>query len=60
MKILTRRSDSPKAGAKGKIRLLIADDHALILEGLAATIAGQDEMAVVAQAEASLPNECNG
>lgn len=33
-----------------QIRLLIADDHALILEGLAATIARQEDMAVVATA----------
>lgn len=33
-----------------RIRLLIADDHALILEGLAATIGRQDDMTVVATA----------
>jgi YesN/AraC family two-component response regulator len=33
-----------------KIRLLIADDHALILEGLATTIGRQDDMTVVAKA----------
>lgn len=33
-----------------QIRLLIADDHALILEGLAATIGRQEDMAVVAVA----------
>ena len=33
-----------------RIRLLIADDHALILEGLAATMARQEDMAVVATA----------
>ena len=33
-----------------QIRLLIADDHALILEGLAATIARQEDMTVVATA----------
>ena len=32
------------------IRLLIADDHALILEGLAATIGRQNDMTVVAKA----------
>jgi len=32
------------------IRLLVADDHALILEGLAITIARQEEMTVVARA----------
>jgi DNA-binding NarL/FixJ family response regulator len=33
-----------------QIRLLIADDHALILEGLAATIGRQEDIAVVATA----------
>ena len=33
-----------------QIRLLIADDHALILEGLAATIGRQEDIAVVARA----------
>jgi DNA-binding NarL/FixJ family response regulator len=33
-----------------QIRLLIADDHAMILEGLAATISRQDDMTVVAKA----------
>jgi DNA-binding NarL/FixJ family response regulator len=50
-----RVSGSRTAGdgstARGKkIRLLIADDHALILEGLAATIGRQDDMTVVAKA----------
>ena len=36
--------------ASEKIRLLIADDHALILEGLAATIGRQNDMTVVAKA----------
>ena len=35
---------------RDQIRLLIADDHALILEGLAATIARQEDMTVVATA----------
>ena len=39
-----------KAAPRDKIRLLIADDHALILEGLAATIGRQDDMTVVAKA----------
>jgi DNA-binding NarL/FixJ family response regulator len=39
-----------KNSAAKKIRLLIADDHALILEGLAATIGRQSDMAVVAKA----------
>jgi two-component system NarL family response regulator len=33
-----------------KIRILIADDHALILEGLSVTISRQDDMSVVARA----------
>jgi two-component system NarL family response regulator len=45
---------APSKGGKTKqldqIRLLIADDHALILEGLAATIGRQEDMAVVATA----------
>ena len=39
-----------KTAARDKIRLLIADDHALILEGLAATIGRQVDMTVVAKA----------
>ena len=35
---------------RSRIRLLIADDHALILEGLAATIGRQKDMTVVATA----------
>jgi DNA-binding NarL/FixJ family response regulator len=35
---------------RNQIRLLIADDHALILEGLAATIGRQEDIAVVATA----------
>lgn len=50
-----RRTSKPGASngsssRPNKIRLLIADDHALILEGLAATIGRQDDMAVVAKA----------
>jgi DNA-binding NarL/FixJ family response regulator len=48
------RSEFRRGTGKGshtkKIRLLIADDHALILEGLAATIGRQSDMAVVAKA----------
>jgi two-component system NarL family response regulator len=39
-----------KTTPRKQIRLLIADDHALILEGLAATIGRQDDMTVVAKA----------
>jgi len=39
-----------KAPPREQIRLLIADDHMLILEGLAATIGRQDDMTVVAKA----------
>jgi DNA-binding NarL/FixJ family response regulator len=39
-----------KTTPREQIRLLIADDHALILEGLAATIGRQDDMTVVAKA----------
>jgi two-component system NarL family response regulator len=39
-----------KSGQRDQIRLLIADDHALILEGLAATISRQEDMTVVAKA----------
>jgi two-component system NarL family response regulator len=39
-----------KRGKLKPVRLLIADDHALILEGLAATIGRQEDMAVVAKA----------
>jgi DNA-binding NarL/FixJ family response regulator len=46
----SRPATRKTAAARDKIRLLIADDHALILEGLAATIGRQDDMAVVAKA----------
>jgi DNA-binding NarL/FixJ family response regulator len=44
------RSATRQTAVRDKIRLLIADDHALILEGLAATIGRQDDMTVVAKA----------
>lgn len=44
------RPRTRKASLTEKIRLLIADDHVLILEGLAATIGRQSDMAVVAKA----------
>ena len=44
------RPRTSKASHTEKIRLLIADDHALILEGLVATIGRQDDMTVVAKA----------
>ena len=57
---LSERHRSPSSGNQsraaagksrnGQIRLLVADDHALILEGLASTIARQPDMAVVATA----------
>jgi DNA-binding NarL/FixJ family response regulator len=52
---LSQNRTEPRRGpGKGsltkKIRLLIADDHALILEGLAATIGRQSDMAVLAKA----------
>src|SRR5438067_2391984 len=37
------------APPREQIRLLIADDHMLILEGLAATIGRQDDMTIVAK-----------
>jgi DNA-binding NarL/FixJ family response regulator len=46
--IVNRRA-KPKP-KRTQIRLLIADDHAMILEGLAATISRQDDMTVVAKA----------
>lgn len=39
-----------KCEQRSRIRLLVADDHALILEGLASTIARQPDMTVVAKA----------
>lgn len=46
----SKRVASQKAAVRTKIRVLIADDHMLILEGLAATIGRQDDMTVVAKA----------
>jgi DNA-binding NarL/FixJ family response regulator len=46
----SNRTASRKIPQPPRIRLLIADDHALILEGLAATIGRQDDMTVVAKA----------
>lgn len=45
-----RRGGKPRASRREQIRLLIADDHALILEGLAATISRQTDMTIVAKA----------
>jgi DNA-binding NarL/FixJ family response regulator len=50
MRTTARRGGKSKAAKREQIRLLIADDHALILEGLAATIGRQDDMTVVAKA----------
>ena len=47
---VSTRQMTGKAPAPEQIRLLIADDHMLILEGLAATIGRQDDMTVVAKA----------
>jgi len=47
---IVKRRGKPKAAKRAQIRLLIADDHAMILEGLAATISRQDDMTVVAKA----------
>jgi len=44
------RHGTGKAARVKKIRLLIADDHVLILEGLAATIGRQKDMTVAAKA----------
>ena len=48
--VIARRAGKPKSAKREQIRLLIADDHALILEGLAANIGRQDDMTVVAKA----------
>jgi DNA-binding NarL/FixJ family response regulator len=45
-----RRGGKPRAAKGEQIRLLVADDHVLILEGLAAAIGRQEDMRVVAQA----------
>jgi two-component system NarL family response regulator len=44
------RGAKPKAAKGEQIRLLVADDHVLILEGLAAAIGRQEDMRVVARA----------
>src|SRR5262245_21160592 len=44
------RGGKPKAAKPKQIRLLVADDHVLILEGLTATIGRQEDMSVVAKA----------
>ena len=46
----TGRGTKPKAAKCEQIRLLVADDHVLILEGLAAAIGRQEDMKVVARA----------
>ena len=45
-----RRGGKPKAAKREQIRLLVADDHVLILEGLTAAIGRQEDMRVVAKA----------
>jgi two-component system NarL family response regulator len=45
-----RRGGKPKAAKREQIRLLVADDHVLILEGLTAAIGRQEDMTVVAKA----------
>jgi two-component system NarL family response regulator len=47
---IVRRGGKPKAAKREQIRLLVADDHVLILEGLAAAIGRQEDMRVVAKA----------
>ena len=49
-KIKTTAQGIGKRPSKTTIRLLIADDHVMVLEGLAATIGRQDDMTVVAKA----------
>ena len=36
---------------QGKVRVLLADDHAILREGLAMLIGGEEDMEVIAQAE---------
>ena len=45
-----KRITSRKTAERTKIRVLIADDHVLILEGLASAIGRQDDMTVIAEA----------
>jgi two-component system NarL family response regulator len=47
---VVRRGGRPKAGKREQIRLLVADDHVLILEGLTAAIGRQEDIRVVAKA----------
>src|SRR3712207_2577053 len=47
---VVRRGGVQRAAQGEQNRLLVTDDHALILEGLAATIGRQEDMAVVATA----------
>src|SRR5579864_8620594 len=46
----TRARGPQKGGHADRIRVLIADDHVTVLEGLAAIIGRQTDMKVVAQA----------
>jgi DNA-binding NarL/FixJ family response regulator len=48
---VVRRGGKPKAAKREQVRLLVADDHVLILEGLAAAIGRQKDMRVVATAK---------
>jgi two-component system NarL family response regulator len=47
---IVRRGGKPKAAKREQIRLLVADDHVMILEGLTAAIGRQEDMTVVAKA----------
>ena len=47
---IVRRGGKPRAAKREQIRLLVADDHVLILEGLTAAIGRQEDMRVVAKA----------
>jgi two-component system NarL family response regulator len=47
---VVRRGGRPKAGKREQIRLLVVDDHVLILEGLTAAIGRQEDIRVVAKA----------
>jgi DNA-binding NarL/FixJ family response regulator len=48
---VVRRGGKPKGAKREQIRLLVADDHVLVLEGLAAAIGRQKDMRVVATAK---------